>query len=150
MKGLFLDDSRNPIECTWIDFDYTPHTWIIVRNYESFIDILQHEKFDIVSFDHDLDRTSTYECIRSNTNKAKFDYSKVREKTGLDCAKFFKEFYEKSDKKRPKYLVHSLNEQGRENIIDILGRDDLLAEYCSTIFFNKSDEILQKRASWSK
>lgn len=150
MNGLFLDDCRNPQECTWIEFDYTAHNWIIVRDYESFVDVLQHERFDIVSFDHDLDRTSTYECIRCNTNKAVFDYSKVKQKTGLDCAKFFNEFYEKSGKKKPKYLVHSLNEQGRENIIDILGREDLLAEYRSEIFFNKSDEILQRRASWSK
>lgn len=147
MKGLLLDDERWPITITWVDFDYAAHHWIVVRNFEDFTKVLESEKFDVVSFDHDLDRTSTYECVRCNTNKTKFDYSRVKEKTGLDCAKFFKEFFDKSDIKRPKYLVHSLNEQGRENIIDILGREDLLADYNKSLFFNKSDEILQRRSS---
>lgn len=150
MKGLFLDDYRNPCDCLHIEFDYTVDTWIIVRNYNDFIQVLQEEKFDIISFDHDLDRSSTFECIRCNTNKDKFDYSRVKEKTGLDCAKFAKEYYNSKEKKFPLYLVHSLNEQGRENIINVLGKDLLVATYNPLTLFNKSDEILQRRKSWSK
>lgn len=150
MKGLLIDDSRNPLEICWVDFDYTTDTWIIVRNYDDFVKALQEERFDIISFDHDLDESSTFECVRCNTNKEKFNYSKVKKKTGLDCAKFAKEYFESQGKEFPKYLVHSLNEQGRQNIIDFLGEEKLVAKYNSLILFNKSDEILQRRKSWTK
>lgn len=150
MKGLFLDDYRFPYDCTHIDFDYTVDTWIVVRDYNSFVEIIQEEKFDIISFDHDLDRSSTFECIRCSTNKDKFDYSRVKEKTGLDCAKFAKKYFKSIKKKFPKYLVHSLNNQGRQNIINELGEETLVCTYNPLILFNKADEILQRRKNWSK
>jgi len=121
----------------------------VVRNYNDFIKIIQEEEFDIISFDHDLDQTSTFECIRSNSKQEKFDYSKVKEKTGLDCAIFLKDYFKSLGKEYPNYLVHSLNEQGRKNIIDILGEKKLIATHDVTIIFDKADEILSRRSEWA-
>lgn len=145
MKGLAIDDERWPHQIEWVEFDYSAHEWIIVRNYDDFIKIIQETEFDIISFDHDLDRTSTFECVRSNTNQCAFDYSKVKEKTGLDCAIFLKEYYQKQNKEIPNYLVHSLNQKGRENIIKVLGEEKLLATYNKQLCFDKADEILARR-----
>lgn len=147
MKGLMVDDSRNPLEIFWIEFDYTNFEWQIVRNYDDFVKALEEEEFDYISFDHDLDRSSTFECIRCNSSKEKFDYRKVKEKTGYHCAKFAKEYFKSKDKEFPLYLVHSLNEQGRDNIIALLGKERLVATHSLELCFEKADEILKLRST---
>lgn len=143
--SIFLDDSRNPSEVFWIEHDYSATNWIIVRNYEQFVDVINSHDFDIVSLDHDLDESSTYECIRSSSNKCDFDYSRVKQKTGLDCAKYLKKWCEDNDKDIPNYLVHSLNPNGANNIIKFLGPEKLIAEKKSQLHFQKADEILKRR-----
>ena len=150
MKGLMADDERWPISIHWVDFDYTSLDWRIVRNYEDFVKAIQEEKFDYVSFDHDLDQSSTFECIRCNTKKEKFDYRKVKQKTGYHCAKFMKEYFKEKGEEIPLYLVHSLNEQGRENIINLLGKERLVATHSLDLCFEKADEILKLRSTWTK
>jgi hypothetical protein len=145
MKGLFCDDYRFPLEVDWIQFDYSDCEWQIVRNYNDFVEAINQEKFDIISFDHDLDRTSTFECVRCNTHQSDFDYSKVVEKTGRDCAEYLKEFCQKNNREIHHYLVHSLNEKGRKNIINILGEEKLVATYNKELCFDKADEILARR-----
>lgn len=148
MKGLFLDDERLPNQVEeWIAFNYLDFEWQIVRNYDDFVKAVEEEEFDYISFDHDLDRSSTFECIRCNSSKEKFDYRRIKEKTGYHCAKFIKEHYTKQGKDIPKYIVHSLNEKGRENIIEILGKERLVATHSLELCFEKADEILKLRST---
>lgn len=53
MKGLFLDDERNPEDVTWIKYPEGIE-WIVVRNSEELSDYMHDMSFDIYSFDHDL------------------------------------------------------------------------------------------------
>jgi hypothetical protein len=149
IMNLFLDDERWPTTVHWVNYDYNATNWMIVRNFESFVEAVESQEFKIISFDHDLDRSSTFECIRCNTNQEAFDYNKVIEKTGYHCAVFLKQWCEKNNKQIPKYLVHSLNEKGRDNIINVLGQDRLIGTHSVDLIFDKADEILERRKSWS-
>ncbi len=53
LKGLFLDDLRNPKEVTWIDYP-TNVQWDVVRTPSEFIKNIDETKYDVISFDHDL------------------------------------------------------------------------------------------------
>lgn len=147
--NLFLDDVRKPSDVDWVDFDYDSRTWHIVKNYDQFVQAILENEYEVFSLDHDLCRLSTMECIRSSSKKEPFDYSRVKDKTGLHCAKFLKQFYQNKGKEIPPYLVHSLNPQGRENIIKELGTEKLLATHSVKILFDKADEILHIKKQWA-
>lgn len=142
-KGLYCDDYRVPDDVHWINFDYSHIHWTIVRNYQDFVRAIEEEDFDVISFDHDLDRTSTYECINCNTQERDFDYSRVKEKTGKDCATFLLDFCIINRRDLPWYVVHSLNHKGAQNIIDILGTEKLLANN-TNLLLGKADELIFK------
>lgn len=120
---LFLDDERIPTDV----LNYKPLSiynehWLIVRNYHQFTDTIERyfEKFkmmpELISFDHDL-----ADVHYSSMNKGgKINYDNVSEKTGYHCAKWLVEFCIDNDLKIPKYLVHSMNKVGGENIIKYL------------------------------
>lgn len=144
MKGIFLDDVRWPVNVYWVEYDYTKDDWIIVRTFEQFVDVLENENIDLISFDHDLDETSTMECLKCAGTDKEFNYSKVLKKTGLHCAKFLKEWCEKRGRDIPQYLVHSLNAKGSENIQNLLGKENLIAGHSNALFLDKADEILAR------
>jgi hypothetical protein len=146
--NIFLDDERWPIGVAWIDFDYTDKNWVIARNYNQFCELIEEGKFEIISLDHDLDRSSTFECIRSNSKGESFNYANVKEKTGLHCAEFLIEWCKKNDRELPKYLCHSLNPMGRDNIINLLGKEKLIGTHSVDLIFEKADEILKRGQSW--
>lgn len=111
--NLFLDDFRYPKDCfdyTWNPI-YNKEKWIIVRNYNDFIYIIEtFEMPNIISFDHDLDE----EHYIQQTN---IDYNKFTEKTGYDCAKWLIDYIINNELKPPKQvLIHSMNLIGNENI----------------------------------
>ena len=58
MKGLFLDDERNPEDVTWIDYPENIE-WVVVRDSSDFRDAFILGWFDVVSFDHDIAEMST-------------------------------------------------------------------------------------------
>jgi len=146
--NIFLDDIRWPINVHWVQFDYTPLTWTVIRNYEDFVHLIQTEKVKRVSFDHDLDMSATIECLRSSEFGEKYDYRKVKKKTGFHCAVFLKEFCSKNDLEIPQYIVHSLNSQGRDNIINKLGKEKLIGTHSVDLVYDKADEILKRREGW--
>jgi len=148
--NLFIDDERWPTTVFWVPYDYNALDWIIVRSFEQFVEAVESGKVKLISFDHDLDPSSTFECIRCNTSQQSFDYRKVSKKTGYHCALFLKDWCLKNDKPIPEYLVHSLNEKGRDNIINVLGTEKLLGTHTVDLIFDKADEILKRRESWSK
>lgn len=95
MKGLFLDDERTPQEVTWVNYPENIE-WTIVRTFSEFVRTTAKSKFDLISFDHDLQ-----------------DFSKGSEMTGYDCLKFFCHFREGE----PQIVVHSMNPIGKVNIL---------------------------------
>jgi hypothetical protein len=92
---IYLDDERTPND----------KTWIVVRNYDQFIQKISElgfDNIDIISFDHDLGDTT------------------IEEKTGYDAAKWLvNEYNEYCDYTIhiPKIYVHSANPIGASNII---------------------------------
>ena len=98
MKGLFLDDERNPQDVTWMPHsDYHDVEWTVVRNFQEFKQQIL-EEWDVISFDHDLQ-----------------DFSNGREYTGYDCLKILPDNYGKYDD-CPMIEFHTMNPIGRERM----------------------------------
>ncbi len=119
---LFLDDVRIPKDAIGLVSDkhnqfYFSNDWDIVTNYDDFVEYIELNgvpKF--VSFDHDLGDTAMDEYFRNVATNGTLDYDNIEEKTGLDCAKFLVEYCADENQPLPKYLVHSANPAGKENI----------------------------------
>lgn len=115
MYNLFLDDIRQPSECshympTSLRSIYLLKEWIIVRNYEEFVKVIEEKGLpELVSFDHDL-ADAHYD---PSTWTETFTY---HEKTGMDCAKWLVEYCMNHNKPLPEFLVHSQNPVGKVNI----------------------------------
>lgn len=117
---IFLDDIRNPEDC--ISYMHQRigklntiylENWEIVRNFNQFVKKIE-ENIDIIthiSFDHDL----ADEHYDHNT----WGSPMYLEKTGLDCAKWLKEFYIENKTDLPVLFVHSMNPIGTQNIINL-------------------------------
>lgn len=125
---LFLDDIRSPQECAsymhtrigQLNPIYTKGDWYIVRNFEEFKEAVLKYVNEIthISFDHDLADSHYHESM--NDKAAYEEHLKtVKEKTGLDCARFVKEYYDKTGRDYPVMFVHSMNPVGTENIINV-------------------------------
>lgn len=104
---LFLDDIRNPAEAYAfvrtknIQPDIYKQEWIIVRDYQQFVDwISQNGLPEIISFDHDLGDTD--------------------ERTGFDCAKWLVNYCLDHNHSLPKWIIHSANPVGYDNINGLL------------------------------
>lgn len=119
---LFLDDVRNPEDCVGYMYKRIGKLnpvylegWIVVRNYQEFVFAIEQYAGMIthVSFDHDL-ADEHYTALINNT-----DISNCKEKTGLDCAKFLKSYYQKLNLPLPVMFVHSMNPVGTENIVNL-------------------------------
>lgn len=115
---LFLDDKRS-IQDT---YKYTKNpvylegNWITVRNYEDFVKTINENGLpSFVSFDHDL-ADPHYASILDK----EIDYSKFKEKTGYECAKWLVNYCIDSELDFPKYFVHSFNTVGRQNIVSYI------------------------------
>lgn len=127
---LFLDDTRHNHDAfEMLGYTVYKEQWAIVRNYEDFTDwILENGLPEIISFDHDLaDIHYTPKEYWDDYHKSKeYQESLVyEEKTGLDCAKWLIEYCMYNGFKLPKYLVHSANPIGRDNIFYILRNFEL-------------------------
>lgn len=125
MLLLFLDDLRLPSQVThaWHNGTWAPFPnsfdWEIVRSYSEFTEfILKNGKLpDAISFDHDL---SFEQYPQGELTLNPIDYSKFKEKTGLDCAKWLTEYCLSHDLDLPSFYVHSFNPVGRMNIVNYL------------------------------
>lgn len=98
MKGLFLDDERNPEDVTWLNYPDNVE-WVVVRDYEDFEAVVcQH--WDVVSFDHDIQ-----------------DYSWGEENTGYDCLKLMVEHVINKYMDLPDIVeYHTQNTVGKDNM----------------------------------
>lgn len=108
LKGLFLDDERNPEDVTWLEYP-DDITWTTVRNYNEFLVYFEYYGWDIISLDHDIQ-----------------DFKDGEEKTGYDCIKHIVNDTLLSE--NPFYLldlnvyVHSKNPIGNKNITEYFDR----------------------------
>jgi len=126
--NLFLDDVRVPyltddelinIQPGWKHmasaYYYTKYEpfknekWIVVKSYNEFIDYITNFGCPtFVAFDHDLsDEHYDYSL----------DESTYKEKTGFDATKWLCEYCQDNKIKFPRYIVHSMNIVGSDNII---------------------------------
>jgi hypothetical protein len=126
--NLFLDDFRSPMDA----FKYTHNTlynnlrWVVVRSYDEFIQEITN-KFDedgafpeLISFDHDLADEHYAPTMYEGPDAYNRNYSRFKEKTGYECAKWLVDFCIDHKLKLPDYLVHSMNPVGKQNIIGYL------------------------------
>jgi hypothetical protein len=116
--NLFLDDVRRPQEPYYYtrDSKYIDLEWITAKNFNEFRKTIFEKGLpDMVSFDHDL--SAEQYSIKMEFNSWEEYYNiEDREMTGYDCAKWLCEYCLEYNKKFPKYLVHSFNHIGAENI----------------------------------
>ena len=120
---LFLDDTRNPEDVTWIELP--PHQWTIVRNYNEFVRIIQIQGVPAtVSYDHDLcdEHYEEYRIAHTpgHLTSGRIRYEILKEKTGMECARFLANLCVERKIPTPPYFVHTLNPCGRENIKSIM------------------------------
>jgi hypothetical protein len=120
---LFLDDERDPKKVTWVDLPLVE--WIIARNYNQFIDIIQKNGMpEAISFDHDLADEHYQEYHRAHTISSPtygtFRYDTLKERTGYECAKWLAQYCVDKNQKIPQYYIHTMNPIGGSNIISIL------------------------------
>jgi hypothetical protein len=125
MKKLFLDDERDPIQCAsymsrrGIDVRIYHENWDIVRSYGEFVNYINTNGLpDLISFDHDLGDVP--ELKKTLKFDDYFDKDNDREYNGLDCAKFLIDYCMDNKLLLPKYIVHSYNPTGAENIKGLL------------------------------
>jgi hypothetical protein len=128
---IFLDDCRIPVDC--INYMYPRignlnpiynEEWVIVRNYDEFINAINehYNKITHISFDHDLaDTHYTPEHLWDDYDKSKeYQDSQVhKEKTGYECAVWLKDFYIDNELELPTMFVHSMNPVGTDKIINV-------------------------------
>lgn len=109
---LFLDDERTVsdthvlnILCNPADAHIysNPAEWVVVRTYHEFVShIAKNGLPSVVSFDHDL---------------GDFSGPNKEERTGMDCAKYLVSICLDKPAEFPKWIVHSQNTVGAENIV---------------------------------
>ena len=112
--NLFLDDFRNPEDAYeyFKQEDFIEKEWIVVRNYDEFIKIIQEKGVpEILSFDHDLSD------VHYTHQDTEIPYDEYDEKTGFHCAKWLINYCIDNNLKLPKTIyIHSMNVVGTENI----------------------------------
>jgi len=126
--NLFLDDVREPWEAGnyMLPVDvrkfYRLNKWKIVRNYQEFVDIIIEKGIpELVSFDHDLaDEHYAPQEIWDNPIAVQARMEDFKEKTGYDAAKWLVDHCIEKKVNLPKFLIHSMNPVGAENIKNYL------------------------------
>lgn len=114
--NIYLDDVRTPLPNP--STHDTPE-WTVVRSYNEFVEAIMDiglENIDLISLDHDLDDTAIMEWHTNVYHNSQLNYENIREKTGMDCAKWLVEQWKKG---APvcRVMVHSANAIGSGNIM---------------------------------
>ena len=100
--SIFLDDERDPIDIKLLMGKFFRTEWVVVRNYQDFVNTVDENigNIDLVTFDHDI------ACVIDG-----------HEKTGKDCADYLIYKCIENDVKFPNWFVHTQNIIGKQNII---------------------------------
>ncbi len=127
MYNLFLDDERVPysphgsgIEDAFNytqNIDYVNLDWFVVRSFEEFVAYIEKNGTpQLISFDHDL-ADEHYQYLLTQND---VDYTKYKEKTGMECVKWLCDYCLDNDKKFPKHLIHTQNIIGGKNMLEYI------------------------------
>ena len=119
---LFLDDERHPRQVNWVKIPQNVG-WTIVRSYREFVRTLAHEAKKgfipaFISFDHDLG-PEHYEAYSLAPDGATYEevYGDVKERTGMDCLKWFVENILLPNKlPMPPHALHTYSRIGKLNM----------------------------------
>ncbi len=109
-KWLYLDDARTPI----------PDKWEVVRNYDEFVAHIRLnglENYEVISLDHDLGDTAMSEYFNNVSPNFELNYDNIKEKTGMDCARWLVNESLTHNIPLPQIYVHSANPIGSANIM---------------------------------
>ena len=123
---LYLDDVRTPIG----------EDWQVVRNYDEFVAHIKLnglENYDVISLDHDLGDTAMIEYYTNTKPHFELDYSRIQEKTGMDCIRFLVAESMNKSIPLPQIYVHSANPIGAANMMGYVNnyfRNQRLPETC--------------------
>ena len=107
---LYLDDVRTP----------TADNWEVVRNYDEFVaHIKMHglENYEVISLDHDLGDTAMQEYYNNVRDNYTIDYKNIKEKTGMDCARWLVAESMNTKIPLPQIYIHSANPIGSANMM---------------------------------
>lgn len=130
VRKLFLDDYRTPRDC--IQYMYTrigsgqtiylERDWDVVKNYPEFVKyILDYGIPDLISFDHDLADGHYHKNMQQGVlNYDAEDFEKDEYKTGKHCAEWLCNYCLENKLTFPRYIVHSMNPVGTQNIINCI------------------------------
>lgn len=114
---LFLSQDKSPQD---INLDYLPKSgWKIVRNFEQFeLSIREFGAPDFVYLSHNLHNEHGYFTdYRIALSSGKIDYSKYKNKTGLECVKYLINYCKDNNIKFPRYEIDQDNLVGYDNIL---------------------------------
>ena len=125
--NIFLDDIRYPRDAFYYtkNKDFLDLSWTIVRNYDEFIGIVEKNyklgQFpELIAFDHDL-ADEHYDTVgKTDLTLREYYMTADREMTGYDCAKWLVDFCMDNNVVLPRFIVHSMNPDGKRNIITLL------------------------------
>ena len=116
---LFLDDIRKPAGAYPYTHNqiYLDTNWVVVVNYDEFISYITKNGMPyFLSFDHDL--ADEHYGMRDQLDE--MEYILYQEKTGYHCAKWLIDYCMDNNIDPPEYLVHSMNPEGKKNIIFLI------------------------------
>lgn len=122
--NLFLDDFRHPYDCVNYMIEPRPYAkleWVIVRNYQEFIDEIQSrfnagEFPEVVSFDHDLAEEHYDGSMYSGVETYNKTAQRFTEPTGKECADWLVQFCIDNSVNMPNCLFHTMNPAGKERL----------------------------------
>jgi hypothetical protein len=147
---IYLDDVRVPVKVREDEQD-----WVVVRSYDEFVETISRigiDNVELVSLDHDLGPQATRHFLRSTTKTSVFDYDKVAEKTGYDCAKWLVNYAIDNGKRLPMVVVHSANPVGSANIMGFVNNylyTQRLPQSCIRVNIEHTiDQDLARRQGW--
>jgi hypothetical protein len=104
--------------------------WDIVKTYDEFVEYIETNGVpDVISFDNDLADEHYDSDMYSLSDSYNQKYSKFKEKTGYDCAKWLCDYCVVNSLPLPKYYVHSMNPIGCENITSVLKSYDKIFSF---------------------
>jgi len=111
---IYLDDVRTPVASN------LDKMWTVVRSYDEFVAKVSEiglDNIEVISLDHDLGDSAMTEFYANVSPNYTLDYDNIKEKTGLDCAKWLVNQSIETKILLPQVYTHSANPIGSANII---------------------------------
>ena len=111
---IYLDDVRTPVASN------LDKMWTVVRNYDEFISKVTEigiENIEVISLDHDLGDSAMAEFYANVSPNYALNYDNIKEKTGMDCAKWLVNQSIELQIPLPQVYTHSANPIGSANIM---------------------------------